>query len=52
MATQRDVRKIALALPDTSEDPDRFRLFVKGKQFVWVWLERVELKNARVPSPG
>jgi hypothetical protein len=51
MATQRDVRKIALALPETSEDPDGFRFFVKGKQFVWVWLERVEPKKARVPNP-
>jgi hypothetical protein len=52
MATQRDVRKIALALPDTSEDPDRFCFFVDGKQFAWVWLERVEPKKARVPNPG
>jgi hypothetical protein len=51
MATQRDVRKIALALPETSEDPDRFCFFVEGKQFVWVWLERVEPKKARVPNP-
>ena len=52
MATQRDVRKIALALPETTEDPDRFGLFVDGKQFVWVGLERVEPKKARVPNPG
>lgn len=49
MPTQRDVRKIALALPETSED--RFRRFVEGKQFAWVWLERVEPKKARVPNP-
>jgi hypothetical protein len=51
MATQGDVRQIALSLPDTSEDPDGFRFFVKGKQFVWVWLERVDPKKARVPNP-
>ena len=51
MATQRDVRKMALALPETSEDPDRFCFLVNGKQFVWVWLERVEPKKARVPNP-
>ena len=51
MPTQRDVRKIALALPETSEDPDHFSFFVDGKQFAWVWLERVEPKKARVPNP-
>jgi len=25
---------------------------VKGKQFVWVWLERLEPKKARVPNPN
>ena len=53
MATQNDVRKIALALPGTTEGTDRFAFSVenKGKQkgFVWVWLERVEPKKARVP---
>ena len=51
MPTQRDVRKIALALPETTEDPDRFCFFVQGKQFAWVWLERIEPKKARVPNP-
>lgn len=40
MATQEDVRRIALGLPETTEDPNGFRLFVKGKQFVWVWLKQ------------
>lgn len=55
MATQQDVRQIALALPATSEDPERFAFSVnhKGKQkgFVWVWLERIQPKKARVPNP-
>ena len=50
MATQDDVRRIALSLPATTEDPNRVRFFVAGKQFVWAWLERVEPKRARVPS--
>ena len=25
---------------------------MKGKQFVWVWLERLEPKKARVPNPN
>src|SRR6266498_3785390 len=53
MATQDDVRRIALALPDAAEAGDRFAFSVrhKGKQkgFVWAWNERVEPKKPRVP---
>lgn len=38
MATWEDVRRIALALPETEEAPSRRGLafwFVKGKSFVW-----------------
>jgi len=53
MADQEDVRRIALALPDTSEGEDHFAFSVrnKGKEkgFVWAWNERVEPKNPRVP---
>jgi hypothetical protein len=53
MADQDDVRRIALALPDTSEADDRFSFSVanKGKEkgFVWAWNERVEPKKPRVP---
>ncbi|MGW0228400.1 MmcQ/YjbR family DNA-binding protein [Actinopolymorpha singaporensis] len=55
MADQDDVRRIALALPDTSEGEDRFGFSVrnKGKDrgFAWVWMERVHPKKARVPQP-
>jgi hypothetical protein len=55
MANQSDVRKIALALPGTTEGTDRFAFSVenKGKQkgFVWVWLERKDPKKARTPCP-
>ena len=51
MASQRDVRRIALALEGVSESPDNFRFFVNGKQFVWLWRERVDPKKARVPNP-
>ena len=54
MAEREDVRRIALALPGTSEAKDHFAFSVlnKGKQkgFVWAWNERVEPKKPKVPS--
>ena len=50
MPTRDDVRRIALALPDTSEDPAGFRFFRKDRQFVWAWMERIDPKRARVAS--
>ena len=56
MATQADVRRIALALPDTEEASDRFAFSVlnkgKPKGFVWAWNERITPKKPRVPNPG
>ena len=52
MATQDDVRRLALALPATTEGPDDFRFNVVGKGFAWVWLERLEPKRARTPNPS
>ena len=56
MATQAQVRRIALSLPDTEEAPDRFAFSVrakdKSKGFAWVWQERVDPKKPRVPNPG
>ncbi len=55
MATQADVRRLALALPDTVEAANdfAFSVLVKGKAkgFAWVWKERVEPKKPRVPNP-
>ncbi len=51
MASQDDVRRIALSLPETTEDPDTFRFRVDGKAYVWTWLRRIDPKRARVPSP-
>ena len=55
MATQADVRRIALALPGTVQEPGRFAfaLPVKDKLrgYAWVWLERLAPKKARVPNP-
>ena len=56
MAKQEDVRRIALSLPETSEDPNRFAFSVpnkgKSKGIVWVWLERIHPRKARVPNPS
>jgi hypothetical protein len=53
MATQDDVRRIALLLPETREEQGRFAFSVmnkgKAKGFVWAWNERVEPKKPRVP---
>ena len=55
MATQADVRRIALALPGVEESPRDFAfgVLLKGKLkgFVWVWKERIHPKKARVPQP-
>jgi hypothetical protein len=55
MATEDDVRRIALALPATSEGDGRFAFSVenrgKAKGFAWVWMERVDPRKARVANP-
>ena len=55
MATQNDVRKIALTLPATREVEGRFAFEVlngaKYKGYAWVWMERVDPHKARVPCP-
>jgi len=55
MASQADVRRIALSLPGTEETPGHFAFSVRNKGklkgFVWVWMERVTPKKPRVPQP-
>jgi hypothetical protein len=48
MAAEDDVRRIALALPDVTEDQDTLGFAVRGKGFAWSWKERVVPKKARV----
>ncbi len=56
MATQADVRRIALSLPETEEVEGRFAFAVrskaKAKDFVWVWMERITPKKPRVANPA
>ena len=51
MATQADVRRIAMALPETAEDGG-FHFSVADKGFAWPWMERLDPKRARVPNPA
>lgn len=55
MATQADVRRIALSLPEVEEAAERFAFSVRNKGklkgFVWVWMERIHPKKPRVPQP-
>jgi hypothetical protein len=56
MSDQTTVRRIALSLPEADEGEDHFAFSVpvkgKAKGFVWVWMERVDPKKARVPQPA
>ena len=56
MATQADVRRIALSLPGAEEEKGHFAfgVRVKGKLkgFAWVWMERLEVKKPRVANPA
>ena len=56
MATQADVRRIALSFPETEEGKDHFAFSVRNKGklkgFVWVWQERTVPKKPRVPNPA
>ena len=49
MATQADVRRIALSLPEAREEAG-FSFAVTGKAFAWPWMERLDPKKARVPN--
>lgn len=48
MATEEDLRRIALALPEVTEDQDMLGFAVRGKGFAWSWKERVVPKKPRV----
>jgi hypothetical protein len=54
MATQDDVRRIALALPGVVEEAGSFGFDVaaatKQRHIVWAWRERIHPKKSRVPS--
>ena len=55
MATQADVRRIALALPHVEEGDGHFAFSVpnkgKLKGFAWVWMERINPRKPRIANP-
>jgi hypothetical protein len=56
MASQGDVRRIALSFPETEEGDGRFAFSVRNKDklkgFAWVWMERIQPKKPRVANPA
>lgn len=50
MADQDDVRRLALELPEVTENDDRFAFSIGKKGIAWVWLERSAPKAPRVPN--
>ncbi len=50
MATQDDVRRIALSLPETTESEGEFGFRVAGKKYVGLWRERVDPKKPKVAN--
>lgn len=56
MATQADVRRIAMKLPGTEAVVGRFGFAVQNKDklkgYAWAWNERIDPKKPRVPNPG
>jgi hypothetical protein len=57
VADQSDVRRIVLSLPETKEAGDQFGFSVLSrggahKGLLWIWNERVEEGEPRVPNPS
>lgn len=55
MADQTDIRRIVHTLPHVRERDERFGFDIvigaKKIGFIWLWLERVDPKRARVQNP-
>jgi hypothetical protein len=55
MADHHDARRIALTLPEAVAADDGMSVAVpnggKHRKFAWVWLERTDPRQARVPRP-
>jgi hypothetical protein len=51
MSNADDVRRIALSLPGATQVEGELRFAVGGKNFAWVWRERIAGRRGRVPQP-
>jgi hypothetical protein len=51
MSTQADVSRILMGLPEVTRDAGSFHFRVAGKQFAWVYPERIDPKRPRAPNP-
>jgi hypothetical protein len=51
VSSQADVSRVLSALPGVTRDAGSFHFRVEGKQFAWVYPERVDPKRPRVPNP-
>jgi hypothetical protein len=51
MSDEDDVRRLALALPDTRQHPEGFSFSVGDKAFAWSFMERVAPRKPRVRRP-
>jgi hypothetical protein len=51
MSSQADVLRILESLPEVTRDDRAFHFRVAGKQFAWVYPERIDPKQPRVPNP-
>src|SRR5207248_10458708 len=50
MATEEDVRRIALSLPDVTEGEGTLAFGVAGKAIAWSWKERIDPRKPRVEN--
>jgi hypothetical protein len=51
VSSQTDVSRVLSALPGVTRDASSFHFRVEGKQFAWVYPERIDPKRSRVPNP-
>lgn len=51
MVDEDDVCRLALSLPETTQDPHGFRFLVRKKAFAWSYMERIDPRKPRIRRP-